>query len=54
MILVAGRATLEVCPHAGQRRVGVRSGDFEIDVLIDQLEALLAGDLRADGSEGSP
>ena len=53
MILVAGRAAREVLAHPGQARVGVRSRQLQLDVLVQQLEALLAGELRAHATNTS-
>jgi hypothetical protein len=45
VVLVASRAALQVFAHPGQTRVGVRAGQLEFDVLVEELEALLAADL---------
>src|SRR4051812_32117322 len=45
VVLAAGRAALEVLAHAGQARIGILARDLEIDVLVDQFEAVLAGHL---------
>ena len=47
MILVAGGAAREVLAYPRQTRVGVRSRQLQLDVLVQRLEALLAGDVRA-------
>jgi hypothetical protein len=47
VILVAGGAALEVGAHPGHAGVGVLAGELEVDVLVEQLEALLAADPRA-------
>ena len=41
MVLSAGRAALEMLAHPGKPGVGVRARDFELDVLIEEVEALL-------------
>jgi hypothetical protein len=50
VVLVAGRAAIEVRAHARNLAIGVRFGQFELDVAVELLEALFAGQLRA----GSP
>jgi hypothetical protein len=45
VVLVAGRAALEVSAHAGEASVGILARDLEVYVLVEQLEALLAADL---------
>jgi hypothetical protein len=47
VVLVARGAALEVRPHTLDRRVGVLAGAPELDVAVEVLEALLAGQLRA-------
>ena len=47
MVLAAGGAALQVLAQPGQPRIGVLAGELEVDVLVEQLEALLAADLRA-------
>src|SRR5204863_3007076 len=47
VVLMARWAALEVRPHARDRRVRVSSGEPELDVSVEVLEALLAGQLRA-------
>ena len=44
VVLVAGGAAAQVRPHAGDRGVGVGA---ELDVAVEQLEALLAASARA-------
>ena len=46
MLLGTGGATLEVGPHARHGRVGVLSGELQLDVAVELEEALLAPDLR--------
>ena len=53
VVLLAGRAALEVGAHAGHGRVGVRAGQRELDVAVELLEALLAGQLGSGGAEES-
>ena len=53
MILVAGRAALEVGAHPRQPLIGVRPVELELDVLVEQFEALLASDLGLAGPEQS-
>jgi hypothetical protein len=50
VVLVARRTAFEVRAHARDLPIGVRFGQFELDVAIELLEALLAGQLGA----GSP
>ena len=47
MVLVARGAAVEVSPHARDVDVGVRAGKLQLDVPIQLLEALLAGQLRS-------
>ena len=47
MLLAAGRATLQVGAQAGHGGVRVGAGDFELDVAVELLEALVAADLSA-------
>ncbi len=47
MVLVAGRASLEVRLHAWDRAVGVGPREPELDVAVELLEALLAAQLRS-------
>src|SRR5262245_55037735 len=54
VILVARRTSLEVRPHPGNRGVGVGVGKLELDVAVELGEALLAGQLRALGTEEVP
>src|SRR3954451_6727934 len=51
VVLVAGRAALQVGLHAGQHGVGVRAGELELDVLVEQLEARFAADLGVGGAQ---
>jgi hypothetical protein len=53
VILVAGGTALEVSAHAGQAGVGVLAGQLELDVLVEELEALLAADLGIGRSDQS-
>jgi hypothetical protein len=53
VLLVAGRAPLEMGAEARERRVGVGAFDLELDIAVEQLEARLAADLRADRPERS-
>ena len=46
MLLAAGGAACEVRAQAGERRVGVLTGELELDVAIELVEALVAADLR--------
>src|SRR4051812_35927956 len=45
VVLVAGRAALQVSAHARHRRVRVGAGQRELDVAVDLVEARLAGQL---------
>jgi hypothetical protein len=47
MILAARRTAIEVCSQPGKVGVGVGAGDLEVDVLVEQLETLLARDLES-------
>src|SRR5258708_208460 len=47
VVLVAGRAALEVGAHAGDLGVRVGAGGLQVDVAIELREALLAAQLRA-------
>ena len=51
MILLAGRAALEVGAHARHRRFGVGAGQRQLDVAVELLEALLAGQLGPGGPQ---
>src|SRR4051794_19653068 len=51
VLFAARRAALEVLAHAGDLRVGVLAVELELDVLVEQLEAFVAADLRALGAE---
>src|SRR6185436_9883369 len=46
VVLAAGGAALEVRAHPGHPGLGVLTGELELDVLVEALEALLAADLR--------
>ena len=51
MVIAAGRAASQVRAHERHLRVGGSGGQFEFDLDIEQLEALIAADLgvsRAD------
>src|SRR5215213_4352734 len=51
VVLMAGGATLEVCPQPGHP-FGCRLPlQLELDVLVEALEALVAENLRLGGSE---
>src|SRR5205085_3854152 len=43
----ARRAALEVRPHARNDRVGLGARELELDVAVELLKALIAGELRA-------
>src|SRR5262245_60541598 len=45
VVLGAGRAALQMLAHTGQARVGVLTRELQLDVLVEQLEAVLAGHL---------
>jgi hypothetical protein len=51
VVLAARRASLEVGAEAGEMRVG--AGELELHVLVEKLEALLAGDLESGRAEHS-
>ena len=48
---VAGLAAFKVRAHPGNRLVGVSAGEFELDLAVELIEALLAGELGVGGSE---
>src|SRR3954447_8244513 len=50
-VLGAGGAALEVGLHAGDPRVGALACERQLDVAVELLEALLAGQLRGAGAE---
>jgi hypothetical protein len=45
MVVVTGRASLEVRPHSRNCLIGIRTGKLQLDVPIELLEALLAAEL---------
>jgi hypothetical protein len=49
VLFAAGGAAGEVCPQAGDRRVGVLAGELELDVAVELVETLVATDLRTCG-----
>jgi hypothetical protein len=51
MVLVAGLASLQMCPHPGHMRISVCAAQLELDVAIERCEAFLAAELRAIGSK---
>ena len=51
VVLVAGGAARQVGVHAGDRAVRVLARHLELDVAVELLEALLAGELRPLGAE---
>src|SRR4051794_23297106 len=51
VVLLAGRAALEVSAHPRHRRVGVGAGQRQLDVAVELLEALLAGQLGSGGGQ---
>src|SRR3954452_6090598 len=51
VVLLAGRTALEVSAHARHRRFGVGARQRQLDVAVELLEALLAGQLRPGGAE---
>ena len=54
VVLRARRAPLQVLAHPGDRGVGLALAEFELDVAIEQLEALLSADLEPVGTEQAP
>jgi hypothetical protein len=54
VVFAAGHTSLEVGAHPADLRLGVLSLKLELDVLVEPLEALLAGDLRPRGTEDGP
>ena len=51
MLLVAGGAALEMRAEARERRVGVGAVHLQLVLAVEELEARLAADLRADRTE---
>jgi hypothetical protein len=51
MLLRTGWATEQVLTHPRHMPVGVESRQLSLDVEVEQLEALLAAQLGAGGSE---
>src|SRR3954447_16883494 len=51
-VLGAGGAALEGGAHAGDPRAGGLAGERQLDVAVELVEALLAGQLRGAGAEG--
>jgi hypothetical protein len=51
VVLVACRAALEMRAHARDPLLGGRSGELELNVVVELLAALLAGQLRARRAE---
>src|SRR5215218_6236737 len=47
----AGGAAVEVRAHTGNPRVGRGTGERHLDVAVELLEALLAGQLRGGGAK---
>src|SRR6186997_2798188 len=52
-VLSAGGATVEVRPHPWDPRLRRLPGEIQLDVAVELLEALLAGQLRRTGAEDS-
>src|SRR5215211_9153577 len=50
----AGGTAFEVGVHAGDPRLGGLVGQGQLDVAVELLEALLAGQLRGPGAEDPP
>ena len=53
MVLIAGRAAFEVRVHARDLLVRGGAGELELDVAVEFVEALLAGQLRTGWAEES-
>ena len=51
VLLLAGGTALKVGPHSRNVLVGGHALEFEVDVLIELLEALVAEQLRIGGAE---
>jgi hypothetical protein len=51
VLLPGRRAALEVVAHPRDAPVSVLALEFELDVLIEAVEALLTGELVARGAE---
>jgi hypothetical protein len=56
VLLVAGLAALEMRVHAGDQLVGARGAvlDLDLDVAVELVEALLAGQLGLGGTQEAP
>src|SRR5215207_2410798 len=54
VVLGAGGTALEMDPQPGDRRVRVDASQLRLDVAVEFLEALLAGDFRAARSKQPP
>src|SRR6476620_3295742 len=50
-VLGAGRAAVEMRAHAGDPGVAGLAGEAQLDVAVELLEALLAGQLRSARAE---
>src|SRR3954451_15237840 len=50
-VLGAGGAAVEVGAHPGDPRLGGLAGDGQLDIAVELLEALLAGQLGGAGAE---
>jgi hypothetical protein len=50
----AGRAALEVSAHRRYQQVDVVAGERRLDVDVDQLKAVIAGQLRAGRPQQPP
>ena len=51
VILAAGRATLQMSAHTGYPLIGLCSGKLQLHVPVELVEALLAAELGAGGTE---
>jgi hypothetical protein len=56
VLLVAGPAALEVRAHAGDELIGARGTvlELDLDVAVELVEALLAGQLGVGGTQEAP
>jgi hypothetical protein len=51
VVLLAGRAPVEMRAHAGHGHVGVAAAHLGVDVLVEPVEALVASELGLPGAE---
>jgi hypothetical protein len=54
VLFIACGAAVKVGPHAGDRLVSIGSGELELDISVELLEALLAAEFGSGGAEQAP